>query len=482
MQGSLDGLLHDAAAVYRLVEFIEHFCIEQRTSRSYVEATREFFKDTIRLAAQTKKYLVDIASEAKTRMESGASQWNDVWFANERETLYTIKGSWNIIHRYLKPAADAHTLEVPVPLVQLAERQLHLLPKMRAALIAVLLTPELNYFQTSHTRLKTAIRALEDSTGISPEHARNGTLGFVELPFSQGPSFFTNLALYHELGHFAIEENYPDRDPLASRAEEALKDVYAAEFTNLPEDEQAGARQWLRKWAEEIFCDLFAVRLIGPAFSLASIEMFSLIGFLTPENKTKFLPSHPAAACRFREQLEVLKDDHWWETIKALESDHVAQIAKLAETPEDQYSIYIDRKKRASDQRALRAFRALLPHVRSLAKDLTSGRIEGQPCFTENRERIENCLSHGVVPSRLYTEQKLFPAYPIAIVNAAFCFYLKGLQKLISGLDGQDANKIDHRSHWTKRLEMWTIKAIEDFFLLDGVREYGGRVQGGSQS
>src|SRR5258708_2073639 len=31
-------------------------------------------------------------------------------------------------------------------------------------------------------------------------------LGFIELPYSQGPSFFTNLVIYHEIGHVVYEQ------------------------------------------------------------------------------------------------------------------------------------------------------------------------------------------------------------------------------------------------------------------------------------
>lgn len=101
MQGSLAGLLQESASVYRLVEFIERFCIEQQSSRSYVFATDQFLNIVIELAEGTRKYLADIAQEAYRRVSAGkSSSFLDTWINNERSALHTIKGSWTIIHRY----------------------------------------------------------------------------------------------------------------------------------------------------------------------------------------------------------------------------------------------------------------------------------------------------------------------------------------------------------------------------------------------
>jgi hypothetical protein len=480
MQGSLAGLLHEAASVYRLVEFIQRFCREQESSRSYVPATRLFFTQVISLAESTKRHLVKTAAEANKRSEGKGSRWDESWLTNERASLHTIKGAWNVIHRYLKPAADAHALQVPVPLVKLAECQLESVEGMQGASIAVLLTPELNYFQTSHTRLKKTIDTLRDAANAPPETPRKGPIGFVELPFSQGPSLFTNIALYHELGHFMLEERSAS-GPLSESAARSLEEVYREEFAALSPDKKAGAEGWLRKWAEEIFCDLFAIRLVGPAFSFASIEMFSLIGLLAGDYKIKFRPSHPAPACRFQQHLKLLREDGWWDVIDTLQSDHKTQIDQLSAIPESDYRIYLD-KTEAPDQRALQAFGKMLPAVHELAKRLTAQPTDARECFAAERENIEQCLSKGIVPSRLFAGRPVSPAFPIAVMNAAFCFYLTELTGLIGSLAEQDPGNLEHRSHWTKRLEMWTVKAIEDYFLLDGVQKHGSGSTRGAAS
>lgn len=409
MQSSLDGLLHEATSIYRLVEFIESFCVEQKSSRSYVLATDQFFETVISLADQTKQHLARAAVNGTAREKREKRPFDGDWFTLQRQILHTIRGSWSIIHKYLKPAADAHSLQVPVPLVKLAEHQLRSVPGMGAASIAVLLTPELNYFQTSHTRLKTAMDALRGAIEAPPVSKVSKLVGFVELPFSQGPNFFTNIALYHELGHFVLAELCPQA--LGTSAENALRTVYGSRFTELSDDKQAGAKGWLTRWAEEIFCDLFAVRMIGPAFSFASMEVFNLIA-LPEEDKNKFLPSHPAIACRFREQFKLLQEDKWWQEVGSLPSDRRHQIERLAATKNDEFRIYLDRKKEAENQIAMEAFTSLLPEVHDLAKRLTPGPAEATACFVSERMEIQKCLSNGIVPSRLFAGKQLSSRLP----------------------------------------------------------------------
>jgi hypothetical protein len=169
----------------------------------------------------------------------------------------------------------------------------------------------------------------------------------------------------------------------------------------------------------------------------------------------------------------LLEDDGWWNTISRLASDHRSQIEQLAAVPDQQYKLYLDRQTPSNDL-ALEAFRQLLGTVEELVKRITAKPVDAVECFAAERGDIENCLAKGIVPSRLFSGRPLSSALPVAVVNAAFCFYLTDeLPKLINRLADQDASNLQHRSHWTKRLEMWTIKAIEDFFLLDGAQRYG---------
>jgi hypothetical protein len=476
MRGPIDGLLQEAASVYRLVQFIERFCVEQKASRSYVPATSRFLGMARLLADRTKRHLQETAAEG-VRRAAAKSSFTDTWLNNERDSLHTIKCEWTILHRYLKPAADAHALQVPFSLVTLAERQLRSLEQMGGALIAVLVTPELNYFQRSHTSLKNTICTLGEATG--QKDIPTGLVGFVELPFSQGPSLFSNVLMYHELGHFILAERTAVAGALRKAASDSLSQVYGKELTANPKSDQFFTRM-LENWAFEIFCDLFAIRLIGPAFTFASVEMFGLVGVLAGDTPERFVQSHPAPACRFQQQLAMLKDDGWWQSVALLDSDRRVQIERLAEVPKDRYWLSLDGK-RAQRTDILAAFDTLLGTVWKCVREVTNDPSDARQCFADESADVQACLAEGVVPSRLFSARPLSLAMPVAIINAAFCFYLsEQLPSLITALADQDATDLEHRSYWIKRLEMWTVKAIEDFFLLEGAQQYGRSTTGGT--
>jgi len=194
MQDGIDGLLHDAACLHGLVDFVQQYCTEQLVSQSYLDATGDFFGYIDELARGTKQFLSDStasASRSRQRIEA------------VRADLLVVKDYWRILHAFIKPASDAHTLRIPCSLIRLAVRQVGRVSGMHDAKVAILLTPELMYFQTPHTHLKDLAAKLNK---VIPEAAFPPKLGFVELPYSQGPGFFNNLILYHELGHFTFEE------------------------------------------------------------------------------------------------------------------------------------------------------------------------------------------------------------------------------------------------------------------------------------
>jgi hypothetical protein len=93
-------------------------------------------------------------------------------------------------------------------------------------------------------------------------------------------------------------------------------------------------------------------------------------------------------------------------------------------------------------------------------------------------------LSHGVVPSTLVQERKEKSPDAIALINAAYLFYLESLPELMQKIANQDENRLIHRSKWAERVEMWTLKALEDLTLLSDHQELtnGGPIEKGNHS
>jgi hypothetical protein len=116
-----------------------------------------------------------------------------------------------------------------------------------------------------------------------------------------------------------------------------------------------------------------------------------------------------------------------------------------------------------------------IPAIRKLVRDITSSAGSSAKQFTKDRTKIEECLLAGVVPHSVGPT----PLHPISIVNAAFFFYLTSLPKVITKFEKDKAEfDVEVYSKWTKRLEMWTMKALDDSRLQERFRKLNGAKHG----
>jgi hypothetical protein len=189
------------------------------------------------------------------------------------------------------------------------------------------------YFQMPHSGIKETATNL---SAIIPNASFPPSLGFVELPYSQGPSFFNNLVIYHEIGHFVYQE-LSIADGFASEMIRCLQKNVTPDFNTLGRNIQVYAIIVLQNWVQEVFCDLFAIRLVGPAFTFASIELFGLLGLIDSTTQIRFGSSHPAPACRFSEHLRQLQDDGWWDLVKDIPAEQPQLVSAMAKRPSTDY-------------------------------------------------------------------------------------------------------------------------------------------------
>ena len=271
MSADLTDLLHDVTVLYRFVDFMDDYCKSQERSQTYADASGAFFKYVKSLATGIKDELphqVQLAKRFPARLP------------NIRFRMWTLKRYLRLLHALVKPAADAHVLTIPAPLIDLASDQLKTVEGMRKSRIVVLLASELMYSQWPHSQIKVQARLVED---FIPGAIFPSKLGFIELPYSQGPSFFANLAIYHEIGHFVYEElsasapAIPAFVQLKSSMSKSLKSALGTRSRDT--QTLTFTLKIFENWTQEIFCDLFAIRLIGLAFSVSLIEMLGMLVF-----------------------------------------------------------------------------------------------------------------------------------------------------------------------------------------------------------
>jgi hypothetical protein len=294
----------------------------------------------------------------------------------------------------------------------------------------------------------------------------------VEVPYSQGPTFFTNLIIFHEIAHFVFSQG----SNRAGGARAALKQL-ASKVEEVIEGQpgiassEVGGKLWAKErltaWMEEIFCDLFALRLVGPAFSFAMIDLLRLAGLMNDRTEINFDLDHPAPAFRMKEHKTLLVENGWWNEISGLDAEHAVLIERLSRVGTNKYRLEVgDQPKR----RLVAAFvDEVMPSVRSAVRTITKDVTASVGDFVSTRVAIEECLVNGIVPSALVKRPSLSPT-PFSIINAAYCFYLTKLPNLMSKLLHQDPRLIAHRKIWTHKIEAWTLKSIEDHELIRGAR------------
>lgn len=455
MPAGLADLLHDAAVLHRFVEFIEEYCKEQERSQIYADASGSFFQYVETLAAGIKYHLKTQIKRARKFPER---------LPLVRANIFALKNYLRRLHALIKPAADAHTLTIPAPLIELASKQLQKVQRMTGSRIVILLTSEFMYFQRPHTDIKDQAQLVQS---FIPSASFPSKLGFIELPYSQGPNFFTNLAIYHEIGHFVYEELSNTTPPhaqviaLRSAVRKSLKQALRGRQQD-PES-FAIAVNIMEYWIQEIFCDLFAIRLIGPAFSFAFVEMLGMLGFLGEKLTLRFNPTHPAVAFRFSEHLNMLKRDSWWQAIDDVHADQKKLLETLASLPRSKYEFYIDERTSGLKGLVDGFLDVVAPAIRKLVLEVTPNNVSAVDRFKKERVAIENCLKVGVVPHTVSGALD-----PVSVINAACCFYLSLLPGVVKQFEGSAAeNDVAIHSLWTKRLEMWTMKAIEDAQIQD---------------
>ena len=119
----------------------------------------------------------------------------------------------------------------------------------------------------------------------------------------------------------------------------------------------------------------------------------------------------------------------------------------------------------------LKALNDVLSDVRQQVVAATDGIDPGLYEYGELWSPIADYLRNGVVPSTLVLEAEkgkcveVHPT-PTTLLNAAYRFYLVGVEELMSGIKAQDPSLAEKRTFWMKRIENWTAKALEDVALM----------------
>jgi hypothetical protein len=463
----LQAVLHDTTACYRFVKATAAACKLNSGFPSYSDSTKKLLTYIKKLAGKSLEFLAAF---------NAADSGDPDSFREKRELLWLIREAWTTLHKYVQPAVDADTLNVPGELVRLLTDRVRLIDGCELLEFAVIHTDQLNYFQFPPGDFEEKACGLADVLDAGLEFPAH--LGIIASPHSQSQHIFLNTLLAHEIGHSVFSKlNCLDR--IKNGISEGLRAAFVP-----PVDVALDASQLkrypevLQDWAEELFCDLFGVYMLGPTFALASIELFDLgnlwafdsgIDHLAGGEQFKFQSKHPAKLFRLWRQTELLKTLGWWKAIEKTKSHHIGILSSCLELKPSSFTFegIVAPQGEMLINAFCRAVEAIEGEAASVAKNLLN--IEGQARevgeFSELGDKIATYLCHAVVPSSIYFRDGFRIPTPVVLLNAAHLFYLSGIEDLMANTDKPDSTKIEQRELWMERIENWTTKGLEDIAL-----------------
>lgn len=452
-----DKIGQEISALSTFVESVALPCVRINRSVAFIDSSEQYFHYISTLAKYTQEYLANLSLESMTGED----------FDNNRQQLKTIRDTWRDLHPFIRPATNADTLSMPLALVQTLVKRVRQIEGFSRVDFVIFHTDEFNYLQVNPTRFRLVVNKVALTLG-APEF--DSSLGMIGMPSSQSSSLFMNCLLAHEIGHYI----YDRKSLLGIMKAEAEVAVNLELKGEVKVVERNAMVEVVAQWAEELFCDLFAVMLVGPCYTLAYIEFFDVVNLLTREDELSepklaerlpFYSEHPSHIFRVQEQSKLLKGVGWWDQIKSGQSRHIRLMEHLIAIEQDRYP--------RSDPRReimIRAFIRILPEINKSVGTIFAKLDLFIYTYHLLQHHVREYLRNGLVPSTLTIKQdgnvkKIQPTEIVAI-NSAFMFYLDEVGGLLKTFSGPNGTEIQRRNHWIRRVESWTAKALGDLQLI----------------
>jgi hypothetical protein len=446
---SVEAARHDATSLYKFIDTVVQPC-SSKSHFSYTKSSEEFFTYIIELGQATKNHVSDLVERLNAHLLAS----NPADFHRQAREIATLRFSWYRLHKFIKPALDAHTLESPFGLVDFLTQRLRQVKGFDKVCFAVVHTSDLNYFQLQSSFVRQLGEQMSSIISGAPSFPPN--LAVVGIPYSQAGSVFLNTALAHEMGHFSFQLRDVKKDLLPLFYSILLRHN-TSQFNS---GDIARCTDLVVDWLEEIYCDLFALCLSGPAFSFAFIDLLALSRNAPSRTCTA---SHPADALRLRQQARLLQEPSigWWSVIQSSSNHYVKLLADSLAITDAEFVVQ-NAVAGGVEAVALQCFLQMIAEPQNAIietfKDLEVGVAE----YAKLKTYIQSFLSHGVVPSRLVVDGVPTTPSGLTVLNATYFFYLDSLDELLARISTTKKDCLECRSNWAERVEMWTAKALED--------------------
>ena len=450
-----------------------------RTRKTYINETGELL-DYIERSLD---FVEDFVKEAL----GGVEKINDALVKGRIIDFDLVKRGLSWLYMLAKEAIDADTLSIPYCLTTFLNsiaREVYGEDKVRVVVIG---GSDLMYYKYNLGRLREVTRKLQIPIPKYPELPEK--IGILKFPYCASREVLVNCILFHEMGHYIYEKIGLHADLSKILAKDLWqffvdKRIFAG-FD--PKDVDSTWKKWrkllnyvkdvMTRWADEMFADIFAIRLIGPAFHLACRELEQI---LPSENgqRTSFSRTHPADKFRFKIHAKWLSEGGWDKIIRSRTPEVFEELeaCKGLEVKGGHFSINCESPLSQTEglekklhKWMLKEFRKVVVKVEEAVEEIFPGQEKPIDDFNKNDFLVTRFLEHGIVPSTVYdekTEEKRHPK-PTTVLNSGFFFYLSGMKELLSRVEVKDdSDDVKKRLTCEKRLNEWLGKAIDDWQIL----------------
>jgi dCTP deaminase len=460
MSSLQDQVRQDAASLYGFISSISDKCERLNRAVTYPESSERFFAYISQLAAATKSYLQSSLDAPDTPPYE---------YLGLREEIADLRSGWRFMHQFVKPVLDADTLKLPTCLLDGIKARFRQIPRFSGTDFVFYHSAQLNYFSINPAVLKDEVDRIFASV-IGPPFPEH--LGLIGIPYSQSESLFVNCLIPHEMGHYVFGELL-----LAKKLRSGIEDRLIKQCgASLDPKTRGDLTEMVVFWAEELFCDLFAIRLVGFCFSLAFVELFDIATVLDEQgtcqksNDGLTFRQYPPQLFRLKMQASVLKTDGWWKSLQKVDSHYVRTLEGADGLTNDDFIFTtIPVRIPSNTQVNVKAlFLEVLPEIIHSLNEVAGNIPNEAERWGNAGDLIKRYLENGTVPSTLLPENDSAPVFPspIALLNESYKFYIQSLHRLISRIDNANSSLAGDSSKWAKRVEMWTAKAIEDVSVL----------------
>jgi hypothetical protein len=453
---SEDAVLQEAAHLHSFIESLVNLCSDLRDDYPvFAPASERFFAYALELGRKTQQYLeIFPAFYAKSKDQRSAH--------SKLQKLFSLKTAWEALHAFVKPALDADSLHLPSSLITAFEDIVNSVEEWHEYKFILFQTSEANYLQIPSGMAREVANEIAESVGYE---RFDPTMGLVGIPYSQTSSVFLNCVLPHEFAHFIYQES-SDMD-----LENRLDGVTDATLNHLDDESLSWCIGQLKSWLEETFCDLMAICMIGPAFSLSLIRLTAATAMVgrpdgEPAVAYGFRDGYPPDAVRLHFHQKLLKRLGWWPLLENWGCSSVRCLEKCATWSPRIIVEGGDVPPEVDPLLLLQSYQTVCEWLIEYCAGHFVGTAETIAAFTAQEPKIAEYLKRAIVPSTIVVDgQEHYPS-PVVLLNAGVKFLLEDLSTLIENIAGENAKSVRAHSKIGSRVELWILKAIEDHRLL----------------